>query len=53
MIGTTKEGIQLVRIAFLIAFQDSKKAKFAAIREALLHIAHLGLLRVVILTVKL
>ena len=33
-----------------MAFQDPKKAKLAAIGEALLYTAHLGLQRVVILT---
>ena len=50
LIGKSKEGCQLVRKAFLTAFQDPKKTKFAAIREALLYTAHLGLQRVVILT---
>ena len=50
LIGKSKEGSQLVRKAFLTAFQDPKKTKFVAIHEALLYTAHLVLLRVVILT---
>ena len=50
LIGKSKEGSHLVRKAFLTAFQDPKKTKFIAIRVALLYTAHLGLLRVVILT---
>ena len=50
LIGKSKEGCQLLRKAFLTAFQDPKKAKLAAIREAIPYTAHLGLQRVVILT---
>ena len=50
LIGKSKEGCQIVRNAFLTEFQDPKKAKLAAIREALLYTAHLGLQRMVILT---
>jgi len=50
LIIKSKEGSQLVRKAFLTAFQDPKKTKFVAIREALLYTAHLDLQRVAILT---
>lgn len=50
LIGKSKEGCPMVKKAFLTAFQESKKAKLAAIREALLFTAHSGLQRVVILT---
>jgi len=50
LIGKSKEGSQLARKAFLTAFQYPKKTKFAAICEALLYTAHLGLQRVAILT---
>ena len=49
-IGKSKEGCKIVKNAFLMAFQDPKKAKLAAIHEALLYTAHLGIQRVAILT---
>ena len=48
--GKSKEGCPMVKNSFLMAFQDPKKAKLAAIREALLYTAHSDLQRVVILT---
>lgn len=50
LIGKSREGCPIVKNAFLTAFQDPKKAKLAAIREALIYTAHSGLQRVVILT---